>query len=105
MHTLVVQMSIDPSRAEEVARHLRGDVAGWAARQPGFVTGQWLASPDGRTGIGVVVFDSEDAASRAAQGPRNYRRDDDRAWNIEDVTVYEQLASADLQSAAPLTAT
>jgi hypothetical protein len=43
------------------------------------VTGQWLASPDGRTGIGVVVFDSEDAANRATQGPRSYRRDDDRA--------------------------
>jgi hypothetical protein len=105
MHTLVVQMSTDPSRAEEVARHFREDVAGWARRQPGFVTGQWLGSPDGRAGIGVVVFDSEDAASRAAQGPRSYRRDEDRAWNIEDVTVYEQLASADPQPAAPITAT
>ena len=97
MHTLVVQMSTDLSRADEVARHLREDVAGWARRQPGFVTGQWLASPDGRAAIGVVVFDSEDAASRAAQGPRSYRRDDDRAWNIEDVTVYQQVAAADLQ--------
>ena len=100
MYTLVVQMSTDPSRAEAVARHFREDVAGWARRQPGFVTGQWLSSPDGKTGIGVVVFDSEEAASRAAHGPRSYRRDDDRAWNIEDVAVYEQLASADLQSTA-----
>jgi len=87
-------MSTDPSRAQEVARHLRNDVAGWARRQPGFVNGQWLGSPDGRTAIGVVVFDSEGAASRAAQGPRSYLRDDGRAWNIEGVTVYEQLASA-----------
>jgi len=94
MHTLVVQMSTDPSRAQEIARHLRDDVAGWAQRQPGFVNGQWLGSPDGRMGIGVVVFDSEDAASRAAQGPRSYLRDEGRAWNIEGVTVYEQLASA-----------
>jgi hypothetical protein len=105
MHTLVVQMSTDPSRAEEVGRHFREDVAGWARRQPGFVTGQWLASPDGRTGIGVVVFDSENAAGRAAKGPRSYPRDDDRAWNIEDVTVYEQLASADLQPVAHIPAT
>jgi hypothetical protein len=95
MHTLVVQMSTDPSRVEEVARHFREDVAGWAERQPGFVTGQWLGSPDARAGIGVVVFDSEDAANRAAQGPRSHRRDDGRAWNIEAVTVYEQLASAE----------
>ncbi len=94
MHTLVVQMSTDPARAEEVARHLREDVAGWAKRQPGFITGQWLRSPDGRAGIGVVVFDSENAATKAAQGPRSYPRDHDRAWNIEDVTVYQQLTTA-----------
>lgn len=94
MHALVVEMSTDPSRAQEVARHLREDVTGWAARQPGFVTGRWLASPDGRTGIGVVVFESEDAADRAAKGPRSHPHDDDRAWNVVDVTVYEQLASA-----------
>lgn len=94
MHTLVVQMSTDPSRPEEVARHFREDVTGWAKRQPGFVTGQWLRSPDGQAGLGVVVFASEEAASAAAQGPRSYARDDDRAWNIENVTVYQQLTTA-----------
>jgi hypothetical protein len=58
------------------------------------VTGQWLRGPDGRAGRGVVVFASEDAAARAAQGPRSYPRDDDRAWNIEGVTVYQQLTMA-----------
>ena len=94
MHTLVVQMSTDPSRPEEVARHFCEDVAGWAKRQPGFVTGQWLRSPDGRAGLGVVVFASEEAASLAALGPRSYARDDDRAWNIEDVTLYQKLTTA-----------
>lgn len=94
MHTLVVQMSIDPSRPEEVSRHLREDVAEWAKRQPGFVTGQWLRSLDGRAGMGVVVFASEDAAATAAQGPRSHRHDGDRAWNIENVTVYQQVSTA-----------
>jgi hypothetical protein len=94
MHTLVVQMSLDPSRPEEVSQHLREEVAGWAKRQPGFVTGQWLRSPDGRAGMGVVVFTSDDAAATAAQGPRSYPREDDRAWNIENVTVYQQLTTA-----------
>ena len=96
MHALLVELSTDPSRTDEVARHFREDVAGWAKRQPGFVTGQWLGSTDGRAGVGVVVFDSEDAATTAAHGPRNYARDEDRAWNVEKVTVYEQLAAAEL---------
>jgi len=94
MHTMVVRMSIDPSRAAEVARHLREDIVGWAKQQPGFVTGQWLRSADGREGMGVVVFASGEAAASAAQGPRSFPRDDARAWNIDSVTVYQQLTSA-----------
>ena len=94
MHTMVVQMSIDPSRAHVVTRHLREDIVSWARQQPGFVTGQWLLAPGQSHGIGVVVFASEDAATAAAQGPRNFPRDEGRAWNVEDVTVYEQVSSA-----------
>ena len=54
----------------------------------------WLRSPDGCEGIGVVVFASGDAAASAARGPRSYARDASRAWNVESVTVYEQLTSA-----------
>jgi hypothetical protein len=94
MHTMVVLTSTNPSRSDEVARHLREDVIGWAKRQPGFVSGQWLRSADRRGGMGVVVFASEDAATTAARGLCSYPRDDHRAWNIESVTVYEQLTSA-----------
>ena len=94
MHTMVVRMSMDPARAEEAARHLREDVVGWARQQPGFVNGQWLRSPDGSEGMGVVVFASGDAAASAARGPRSHPRDASRAWNVESVTVYEQLTSA-----------
>ena len=72
MHTMMVRMSIDPVRADEAARHLREDVVAWARQQPGFVNGQWLRSPDGSEGIGVVVFASPDAAASAARGPRSY---------------------------------
>jgi hypothetical protein len=61
---------------------------GWATRQPGFVSGQWLLAPECDQGMGVVVFASEHDASAAEQGPRGYARDENRAWNIEDVTVY-----------------
>ena len=94
MHTKVERISVDPARAEEAARHLLEDVVGWARQQPGFVNGQWLLSPDRSEGMGVVVFASGDAAASAARGPRSYPRDASRAWNVESVTVYEQLTSA-----------
>ena len=94
MYTMVVNMSIDPARSEVVARHLREDIVSWARQQPGFVSGQWLLSPGDRQGMGVVVFGSRDAAAAAAQGPRGFPRDDGRAWNVEDVTVYEQVTTA-----------
>lgn len=94
MHTMVVHMSIDPSRAETVARHLREDIVSWARQQPGFVSGQWLLNPGNKQGMGVVVFSSEDAATTAARGPRSFPRDEARAWNVENVTVYDQVTSA-----------
>jgi hypothetical protein len=94
MHTMVVQMSIDPSRTDVVTCHLREDIVGWARQQPGFVSGQWLLGPGQDHGLGVVVFASEDAAAAAAHGPRNFPRDESRAWNVEAVTVYQQVTSA-----------
>ena len=94
MHTMVVQMSIDPSRTDVVTSHLREDIVSWARQQPGFVSGQWLLGPGQDHGLGVVVFASEDAAAAAAQGPRSFPRDESRAWNVEDVTVYQQVTSA-----------
>ena len=58
------------------------------------MSGQWLLGPGQDQGMGVVVFATEDAATAAAQGPRSFPRDDGRAWNIEDVTVYQQVTSA-----------
>jgi hypothetical protein len=94
MHSMVIQMSIDPSRTDLVTRHFREDIIGWARQQPGFVSGQWLLSPGQKQGMGVVVFATEDDAAAAARGPRSTPRDNDRAWNIEDVTVYQQVTSA-----------
>ena len=94
MHTMVVQMSTDPSRTDAVARHFREDIVSWARQQPGFVSGQWLLGPGHDQGMGVVVFATEDAAIAAAQGPRSYPRDHNRAWNIEDVAIYQQVTSA-----------
>jgi hypothetical protein len=94
MHTMVIQMSTDPKRTDAVTQHLREDIVNWARQQPGFVSGQWLLGPRHDQGMGVVVFATEDAAFAAAQGPRSYPHDDNRAWNIEDVAIYQQVTSA-----------
>lgn len=94
MHTLVVKMTTDPGRSEDVSRHLREDVTSWAKRQPGFLSGEWLLSETQDSGIGLVVFDSAEAATRAAVGPKSGGHDDQRAWNIASVEVYAPVASA-----------
>jgi hypothetical protein len=92
MHTIVVTMSADPQRRAETVRHLQRDVEPWATKQAGFVSGQWLATPDGRHGLGVIVFETLEQAELAARGPRSYQRDHERAWNVEQVDVFEQVA-------------
>ena len=94
MHTLVVKMTTDPARREDVSRHLREDVTAWAQRQPGFVSGQWLLSDTQDSGLGLVIFDSAEAATEAAGGPLRGEHDDQRAWNVDSATVYGQVASA-----------
>jgi hypothetical protein len=76
-----------------VSHHFRQDVISWARQQPGFVSGQWLLAPGHRQGLGIVVFATEAAATAAADGPRSYPRDSSRAWNVEDVTVYQQVTA------------
>lgn len=94
MHTLVVTMATDPDRSADVSNHLRNDITAWARQQPGFIHGEWLLSQNRDAGMGLVVFDSAHAARAAAAGPRRYLHDDDRAWNITAVTVYESVATA-----------
>ncbi len=92
MHTMIVNMTLDPAREDEVARHLRDDVAGWAKTQPGFVSGRWLRSTDRSRGVGVVTFASAEAASAAAAGPRS--TPPGPAWAIDSVEIYEHVEDA-----------
>ncbi|MCW2546137.1 MAG: hypothetical protein JWN96_597 [Mycobacterium sp.] len=96
MHAVLVNMTTDPHRAEEVARHLREDITAWAKQQTGFVHGEWLLSEDRGAGLGLVLFDSAETAARAAEGPRHYSNDSESAWKISGVTLFEHVASADV---------
>ena len=94
MNVMLVSLKLDPSRTEEVDRHLREDVVPWATRQTGFVSGQWLRRVDGQQGLGLVVFDTEDQANAAADGPRSQPSLQGRAWNTESVAIFELVVQA-----------
>ena len=96
MYAMVVRMSLDPDRRPDVITHFRNDVAGWAGRQHGFVSGQWFCTTHGGDGLGVVVFEDEADVAAAMRGPSSTQHDETRAWNIDEVEVFEQVAQADL---------
>ena len=53
---------------------------------PGFQRGVWLRSEDGSTGMGIVVFDSEEHAGSAHDGMNTMRPDD--APPITSTAIY-----------------
>jgi hypothetical protein len=92
--TMVVLMTVDPSRGDQVDRHFREDVRPWAQSQAGFVSAQWLRVADGDRGMGLVTFETEAQAQAASQGPRSQPTVEGRAWNTDAVDVYAVVAHA-----------
>lgn len=92
--TIVVHMTVDPSRGDAVDRHFQDDVRPWAQRQQGFVSAQWIRIVDGNRGMGLVTFETESQAHEAAKGPRMAPDVDGRAWNTDSVEVYAVVAQA-----------
>jgi hypothetical protein len=67
-HALVTQVSLegrDPATAEKL---LNEQVIPAVKGLAGFDRGVWLRSADGSTGMGIVVFDSEEHARAAEAG-------------------------------------
>jgi hypothetical protein len=102
VHTIVVRLTLGPARPDEVDRHLREDIVPWARKQAGVVSGQWLRSIDGRTGRGVIVFDSAEAAEAAAAEPRSIAYPPETAWSIAGVEVFHQVAQARRRRVGPM---
>ncbi len=69
MHAVVVTVEIRED-FEQARRRLHEEVVPRVSQAPGFVSGYWLAPQDGQ-GFSVVVFDSEDAATGAADMARS----------------------------------
>jgi hypothetical protein len=88
MHAVVVDVSI--SDVQQAQEELRGRVVPMVSQAPGFVSGFWMEAGEGK-GHSVAVFESEEAATRAAEQVRPTAA---AAVTIESVDVREVVAHA-----------
>jgi hypothetical protein len=87
VHAVVVKVKINDQEAAD--SHLREQVVPGASQAPGFVAGYWTRKDN--SGLGMVVFDSEDAANRMSEQVPSMVPD---AVTLEDVEVREVAAHA-----------
>ena len=88
MHAVVVEVTIkdDTGAAES---HLREQVVPGVSQAPGFVTGYWTRKES--RGVGMVVFESEDAARAIGERVPSMVPD---MVTLERVEVLEVVADA-----------
>ena len=65
MYAVLVKVSISDLEGSQKA--LRETVVPRISQSPGFVAGYWTRSEDGSSGIGMILFDSEESARTASR--------------------------------------
>jgi hypothetical protein len=93
MHALVTRVTIhDADRTREL---LTSQVVPGVSGAPGFETGHWTWSTGGgeRTGLAMMIFDSEDNARAAGDRVRAAAESSDDV-TLDDVEIREVVASA-----------
>ena len=88
MHAMVFHVKIHDQ--EEAKRILDEQIVPGVSGAPGFVAGYWVETAEG-AGTSVIVFESEEAANRAAtSGPRPQSD----ALTVESLTIGAVVAHA-----------
>jgi hypothetical protein len=87
MHAVVATVTI--SDREVAESHLREQVVPGVSQAPGFVAGYWTRKDD--SGLGMVVFESEDAAKAMSERVPSMVPD---VVTLENVEVREVVAHA-----------
>jgi hypothetical protein len=87
MHAVVVRVTISDRDVAE--SHLREQVVPGVSQAPGFVAGYWTRKDD--SGVGMVVFESEDAAQAMSERVPSMVPD---VVTLEEVDVREVVAHA-----------
>jgi hypothetical protein len=88
MHAVVTQVTIEDF--DRARANLHENVVPTASQAPGFVAGYWTRLTDDR-GIGIMIFESEDAAKAAQEQVRSAPR---VGATVADVQVAEVVAHA-----------
>jgi hypothetical protein len=87
MHAVVVTVTI--SDREAATSHLREEVVPGVSQAPGFVAGYWTRKDD--SGLGMVIFESEDAAEAMSERVPSMVPD---VVTVENIEVREVVAHA-----------
>ena len=72
-HALVANVDLGGRDVAEAEKVLNAEIIPAVKQAPGFQSGVWARSPDGKVGLGVVVFDSEANAKAAEQAMQRMR--------------------------------
>jgi hypothetical protein len=87
MHAVVVRLTINDLEAD--LEELRGQVVPGVSQAPGFVTGYWTRK--GHTGLSMIIFESEAAATAATERVRSVVTD---VATVDEVEVRGVVAHA-----------
>jgi heme-degrading monooxygenase HmoA len=90
MHATVVKVTINDSDAAE--EYLKNEVVPRVSGAPGFKAGWWTRSLDRSNGMGVVVWESEEAANRAVEALK--AQASSGHVELQDIEVREVVANA-----------
>ena len=89
MHAIVFQVDFKEGREDKERREELDQLIGLVETLPGFVRGTWVN--DGRRGLSLVVFESEEAARNVAAGAS---MPPDSTVTLRSVDVYEVWGEA-----------
>jgi hypothetical protein len=91
VHAVVVHVTI--SDFDRATKGLKEQTVPAVSQAPGFVAGYWTRSGDNH-GVGMAMFESEDAARTVAQMVESQGVPDPDAVSIDSVEVNEVVAHA-----------
>ena len=88
MHAVLTRVTVNDREA--ATSQLRENVVPGVSQAPGFVAGYWTRGDDG-TGMSMVIFESEEAATNMSERVPSMVPD---AVTLENVEVREVVANA-----------
>lgn len=91
MTTLLIDLDLDPARADEVVGLLRTEMAPWMRHQPGFVSSHWFLAEDRRHCLITVEFESAAEADAVARATLALPSNPARSWNVARVDSVSDL--------------